>query len=124
MPEGFDHSEPPVARGRRSPELALELEAEQMRDAGEDPEVDIVGLYPGDSILAKVTLAGQTPIGDGWFTYGVQSRVDPNESELEAFSRVMDVVNTRVMDLADDAIERLEQRNARPQGRARINPRG
>ena len=122
-PEGFDDA--PVARGRRDPELAHALEAEYDSDAGEDSEVDIVGLLPGDGIIAKVTLAGQTPVGDAWFTYGVQSRVSDQESEEGAFNRVMDVVNTRVIDLANDAIARVEAvPPAQPKPRGRITPRG
>ena len=126
MAEGFDSSDAPVARGRRDPELAHALEAEYESDAGEDSEVDIVGLLPGDGIIAKVTLAGKTPLGDGWFTYGVQSRVADTESEEEAFVRVMDVVNTRVMNLGQDAIERIEAIQAREDAkpRGRIVPRG
>ena len=126
MTEGFDTSDAPVARGRRDPELAHALEAEELADAGEDGETDFVGLLPGDGIIAKVTLAGQTPIGDAWFTYGVQSRVADAESEEEAFFRVMDVVNTRVMQMGQDAIERIEtvQEQAPPKPRGRITPRG
>ena len=126
MAEGFDPSDAPVARGRRDPELAHALEAEGFEDAGQDVEVDIVGLLPGDGIIAKVTLAGQTPLGDAWFTYGVQSRVADSESEEDAFVRVMDVVNTRVMNLGQDAIERIEsiQAEAPPKPRGRITPRG
>jgi hypothetical protein len=108
MAEGFDDSVAPVARGRRDPELAFALEAENgLGDAGEDNEVEVIGLLPGDGIIAKVTISHKTDVGDGWFTYGVQTRVHETENEEEAFMRVADVVNTRVIDLASDMLDRI-----------------
>ena len=123
--EGFDPSNAAVARGRRDPELAHALEVENLEDAGQDGEIDVVGLLPGDGIIAKVTLAGQTPIGDAWYTYGVQSRVADGEDEEDAFMRVMDVVNTRVMQLGQDSIDRLEAvaEEKANQPRGHIRPR-
>jgi hypothetical protein len=127
MAEGFN-DDAPVARGRRDPELEIALQAEQdLNDAGEDTEQDIVGLLPGDGIIAKVTLAVQTPMGDGWYTYGIQTRVADGESEEDTFIRTMDVVNNRVLNLAQDGFNKIETLQAdlaeAPKPRGRITPR-
>lgn len=86
--------------------------AEEFTDAGEWNE-DLPMLFPGDVVLAKVV---HTTVIDGlesWFTYGVQSRVQPDESEDDAFARVCTVANSRVIDLIVDANDRIEAETQR-----------
>lgn len=128
MAEGFDPTTAPVARGRRDPELEIALQAEQdLDDAGEGAEQDLLGLLPGDGVIAKVTLAVQTPMGDGWYTYGIQTRVADGESEEDTFIRTMEVVNGRVLHLAQDGFDKIatlqSEIEAKPKPRGRITPR-
>lgn len=108
----FDPNDIPVVRGRRDPELASRLEAETIADDPGEAEQSWMGLMEGDSIIAKVSLSAPTALGEAWFTYGSTTHVMPGESEQDAFERLADVVNTRVIDLASDSIERVNQRAA------------
>lgn len=112
-----DFDPPPFTRGRRDPTLAERMLNDQaegdLDDYGEAAEVSYVGLAPGDIIIAKVAISGPTPEGlESWFTYGVQSHVTPEENEAMAADRVSTIVNQRVLDLADDMFERLQERLA------------
>lgn len=113
MPEGFDPADAPVARGRRDPQIAMALEAQNHlgdADAGDTDDQTFIGLAPGDIVAAKVTHAvTRKDGGDSWFSYGVQTRVLDGESEEETFVRATTVVNERVLDLADDAEQRIDQ---------------
>lgn len=119
----------PVARGRRDPELRSQLEAEtdsdQLLEPG-DADQAFYGLVPGDAVVAKVSIAGQTAMGEAWFTYGGTTHLLEGESEEEAFLRLADVVNTRVIDLARDATTRVnglvEEQRAELRS-SRIQPR-
>lgn len=132
MAEGFDPSEAPTARGRRNPQIAEALLADDdnLAGAGESTDQAYFGLIPGDMVMAKVTFAADTQVGDAWYTYGVQTRVLDNETEEAAFERVAETVNGRVLHLADDFVERLataiegQQEQARETARTnRIVPR-
>jgi len=110
MAEGFDPSDAPVSRGRRDPQIQMALEAEDhLGDASEgNREMTFIGLAPGDVVAAKVTHAfTRNDGGDSWFSYGVQSRILDGENEEDAFVRVATVANERVLDLADDAEQRI-----------------
>lgn len=121
MAEGFDEAQVPVRRGRRNPELAMELQAagaDLTNDhAGHDEDTQFIHettsdsgiLLPGDSCMAKVTIAAQTPLGDGWFTYATQTHVMQGEIEEDTYMRLSEVVNTRVLDLASDSIDRINE---------------
>lgn len=110
MPEGFDPAEAPVRRGRKDPQLALALEADNhLDDAGDTSEQSYIGLLPGDIVAAKVTHTFTRDDGqDSWFSYGVQSRVMQGETEEDTFVRVASIANERVLDLADDAENRIQ----------------
>jgi hypothetical protein len=116
--EGFDETqEGPARHGRRDPQLAAMLDADDMAADHSDQDPTEYGLVAGDIIMAKVTLAGPTELGDGWYTYGVQSRLIDGETEAEAFNRVATITNGRVLNLAEDAFNRVadlveEQREA------------
>lgn len=122
-PEGHDETvEAPVRRGRRDPQLQTMLDGEDLTQDHADQDMTEYGLVAGDIILAKVTLAGPTELGDGWYTYGVQSRLVDGETEEQAFERVASITNGRVIDLAEDAFNRVhdlveEQREATRQQR-------
>ena len=122
----FDETQAQTRRGRRDPELAMQLQAQTpdaMQDyGGHDEDADFIGLVAGDSVMAKVTIAGQTPLGDGWFTYAATSHVLNGETEEDAYMRVGDVVNTRVIDLANDAVERLNEITQQAQQGRRRGP--
>lgn len=107
-PEGFaQENEGTARRGRRDPELQHMMDAEDLVEDHENQDMTEYALVSGDIILAKVTLAGPTELGDGWYTYGVQSRVQDGESEVQAFERIAAITNNRVIDLATDAYERV-----------------
>lgn len=104
--EGFDPSDGPARRGRRDPQLQDVLDAEGAVGDHGDADPTEYALVAGDIILAKVTIAGPTEIGDSWITYGVQSRVIDGESEGAAFDRVATITNERVFALAEDVAQR------------------
>lgn len=101
-----------------------------MAGAGEAADTEFFGLAPGDTVMAKVTFSANTDVGEAWYTYGTQTRVLDTESEEDTFNRVAEVVNTRVLALADDLIIRMaealenQQREAVERARThRIVPR-
>lgn len=110
MAEGFDENTAPVARGRRDPELAMMLQAESdlNNDQGGYDET-FIGLAPGDTIMAKVTIAAQSPLGDAWYTYASQTHIQMGETEEDGYMRLAEVVNGRVLDLASDSIDRINE---------------
>ena len=117
MTEGFIHpQDAPTRRGRRDPELAQRLESELIQPGLDDPasgdssEQAFIGLAPGDIVMAKVTHAvTRNDGGDSWFSYGVQARVLENETEEDTFIRVATIANERVLDMADDADQRIAE---------------
>lgn len=126
MAEGFDPADAPVARGRRDPNLQIALQNDAMLvDAGEsEPEQTFIGLATGDVVMAKVTHAvTRTDGGDSWYSYGVQTHILDGENEEDAYMRVATIVNERVLDLGDDADNRIaelmaaQQRVPAPRGR-------
>lgn len=130
-------------RGRRDPDVAaqiaagrqrldeapttdllparIELEEPDMNDVGQFAPEDLPMLYPGDIVIAKVVHTTEIGGAESWFTYGCQSRVQPDETEEEAFSRVCAVANGRVLEMIVDAEERIAdeyaQRAAEAQAR-------
>lgn len=130
MSEGFNE-ENPVTRGRRDPEIAAMLEAENdLNQPGDPNEQDTVyiGLFPGDMTMVKVTLFAKTPMGDAWFTAGTQSRVADGETAEDAFDRVTDVITAEVMKFGDKQLDVIttvqgELESAPPRHRGRITPR-
>lgn len=100
-PGGFDETTQATTRGRRTPELQHMLDATAMNDDETEGTGD-AGEYlllEGDVIMAKITQATVTGLGDAWVTYGVQTRVIANETEEEAFGRLALVATTRTADL-------------------------
>jgi hypothetical protein len=99
-----------------------------LSEPGEDDRDEVLVL-PGDVVAAKVVHEVNILGKDSWITFGLQTRVMEDESEEEVFARVASVVNTRVLDLAEDAYRRVEKLQeehdaaeaARP--RARLQPR-
>jgi hypothetical protein len=71
---------------------------------------DLPMLSTGDVVSAKVTLQVQIGKNDAWFTYEVKTRVMPGESEEEVSERVKLITNTRVLENADDAEARINDR--------------
>lgn len=126
--EGFDPGQP-QRRGRRDPELAARLALDPTGDdafvdAGEEgPEGGNEMVIDGDVVVAKVTHSVEFDGQPSWFTYGLQSRVLPGETEEDTFVRVATVVNTRVLDLAADAEDRIAALRGRNAREARRLPR-
>lgn len=127
MPEGRDT---PNRRGRRKPELLAQEVDEQpemamdsaVDDAGQPQPEDMPLLLPGDIVLAKSSIEMTVGGAESWFTYGVQTRIQPDEDEERAFGRVAAVVNTRVIDLAADAEDQIAIETARREEEARKRP--
>lgn len=117
----------PVARGRRDPNLASMLDAE--RELVYDEASGDVGneeaeyaLLPGDTIMAKTTLAYKTRMGDAWSTFGAQTHVLDGESVDDAFERLSGITTEGVIELAKSTEQRVaEELNQQP--RTRIQPR-
>lgn len=105
MTEGFDPDRvpiAPVARGRRDPELALDMD-QRLGDVEMADEPGELGLAVGDQVLYKVTVLDADPVTgkDRWFQYGNTTSVAPNEVEEQTFTRVVSLVHNRL----DEAIE-------------------
>lgn len=131
MPEG--QGDPPVRRGRRRPELIeqmaepdelpeVEMDDAQLGDAGISEPDELPVLLPGDIVLAKSSVSLDINGQEAWFTYGVQTRVQPGEDEENTFMRVGAVVNTRVLDLAAAAEEEIGREIERKREEARRQP--
>lgn len=122
-----------ATRGRRRPELLEQTEVPEMPMDGEgnmteadgefQPE-ELPALFPGDIIMARASVQLPVAGAESWFSYGVQSRLQPGETEEESFWRLGSVVNTRVLDLAAAAeteiLSELERRKVAARNR-RIN---
>lgn len=119
----------PTRRGRRDPELQAQLDAEGTmlgddqnmvgEDQGEAPGVADYALMPGDVVMAKTTLAYPTATGDAWSTFGAQTHVMQGETVDDTFERLSVIVNSGVIELSKDAVDRVAE-EAQPQ---RITPR-
>jgi hypothetical protein len=109
----------PTTRGRRRPEIAEAMLTDNAADTetadyGDDAsnEQTYVGLAEGDTVVAKVAFNGQTDLGEAWFTLGATTRVLEGESTDAAVVRLRDVVNTEVIELGSDLIERVDELRA------------
>lgn len=131
-------------RGRRNPEIAQALEAEQIEpapdvelmldDAGQEGPNDGILVLPGDVVMAKASISVDILGKEAWFSYGLQTRAMEDEEESDVFERAGSVVNTRVLDLAEDAFDRavalqerhdaeLAERRGTTTPSARLQPR-
>jgi hypothetical protein len=117
----------PTRRGRRDPELAAMLDADNLVDepheAQSAPLDTDYQLYPGDVIMGKTTLAYRTPMGDAWSTFGAQTHVMQGEDVDGAFERLSAIVNSGVIELGKDAVDRVNEVQAELNGPQRITPR-
>jgi len=117
----------PTRRGRRDPELAAMIDAESIMDNDQEGQMAPAGeqysLLPGDVIMAKTTLAYRTPMGDAWSTFGAQTHLLDNEDIDEAFDRVAAIVNSGVIELGKDAVDRVNEVQANLAAPQRITPR-
>jgi hypothetical protein len=93
------------------------------RDADDPASEEPTHLYAGDRVMGKVVHTVQFDGVDSWFTYGVETRVQEGESELDAYIRVSEVCNTRSLDLAADAEEHINALRERVQHEAAIRRR-
>lgn len=118
----------PTRRGRRDPELAAAmLDADRGieyddQDSQAPSEVEFL-LLPGDQVMGKTTLAYRTPMGDAWSTFGTQTHIMQGEDADDAYERVAAVVNSGVIALGQDAIDRINEIQSN-QPSNRITPRG
>lgn len=107
-------------RGRRDPQLQQQLEQgivpeEELPDVLPDAEQPLLNV--GDEVEAKVTIAYQLDDPQqsrdaSYFTYAVKTTVLPGEAEEDVHERVQLVVNNRVLNLIDDAEQKLAEREA------------
>lgn len=99
MPGGFNPEEA-ATRGRRDPELASLLDAEQLGDdeteGVHEPEEYL--LLDGDALMSKITLGPDVTGYDAWVTFGAQTRVMKGEKEEQAFDRLASLTVNRVID--------------------------
>ncbi len=119
-PGGFE-PEAAIPRGRRTPELQSMLDAAGMADDETEGQADTseYALIEGDVIMAKITQATVTGLGDAWVTYGAQTRVLQGETEEGAFARLGSVTTARVLDLIEEHETRVaEEIEARRQAAA------
>lgn len=124
----------PATRGRRDPEVAARIQAGRLQatqpqqypqsstdlipldtdggldDPGQQAPEELPLVLDGDVIQAKVTHTVEIDGQPSWFAYGLMTRVRPGETETEAFERVAIVVNERVLDMAADAEDRIDER--------------
>lgn len=77
-----------------------ELTGEDVGDPEEFPM-----LLPGDVVYARVHHPVRFDDDPSNFTYGVAARVQPGETEDDAFERIEPIVNTRALQLAQRAYE-------------------
>lgn len=116
MAEGAPEPTGTARRGRRQTAGEVVLSDQQgpavelndnIDDAGAPGPEDPVYLYEGDVVTGKVVHTVQFDGVDSWFTYGVATRVQPGETEVDTYVRVSEVCNTRSLDLAADAEEHI-----------------
>lgn len=144
MPEGFADPSAPNTRGRRDPhvaaqiaasrqaeqqyeenmpEMAFEPGSEAFIDAGDAQPDDFDGLLQdGDIIMAKRTSEVDIDGNNHYFTFGVQTRVQPDETVIDAYGRVIGLVNQGVVDLAAESEEGIQAENERRLEEARRRP--
>lgn len=84
------------------------MDGTDLVDPGE-PHIEDELVFAGDILTGKLTLTVKIDDSDAWATYGLQTRVGPEESERDAFIRVATVVNGRTIDLAMDAVQRVRE---------------
>lgn len=117
----------PTRRGRRDPELAAMIDADNImgedQEGGSPEHGGDYQLLPGDVIMAKTTLAYRTPMGDAWSTFGAQTHVMEGEDVDDAFDRVAAIVNSGVIELGKDAVDRVNEVQANLAQTQRITPR-
>lgn len=102
-------------KGRRNPEIAAALLAEQMEEeiaqsAGEVPEsAGVTVTRSGRVMFAKSAVPLDIGAPDpAWFTIGLTDTVN-DEDDIEAvYSELVGIVNSGVLGLAADMQERLE----------------
>lgn len=113
----FDPQNPPTRRGRRDPDLQLQLESDHMgfdpRDSGDEPDEGNYSLLPGDRIMGKTSIMYRTPLGEAWSTFGAQTIIQDDEDVDAAFTRLSETVNSAVFELADDAVNKANETVAR-----------
>lgn len=122
-----------VRRMNAAPTVAREAEvdpddegiAEAFLEPGEVSPHERPALSPRGIVHAMVTVPitfGDDPDA-AWFKYGATDVVQEGETEAEAYSRVATVVNTRVIDLAEDYEERMTRRLEERRAALRTMPR-
>jgi hypothetical protein len=112
-------------------EGTIEIDRGEITDEVADPE-DFPMLLPGDVVYAKVHHPVRFDDDPSNFSYGVASRVQPEETEEDAFERIEPIVNTRSLQMAQRAAEPLmkfkddvdKARKEQLNGRRGLRPRG
>lgn len=150
MPEGGGRGPGPSRRGQRKPELLAPPEKqddpgdggddsqtydegvpydglEDMQQlAGEQDPDELPLLYSGDVVMGRASVSMQIYGQESWFSWGVSSRIQPNESEEDAFIRIGTSITMRILDLADAAeneIGKYIERQREAERNRKIRPR-
>lgn len=107
-----DQGHGPARRGRKDPELqaALELEAQQSLDEADEQVPDEPLLFDGDIVTCKITHEVEHGRGPTSFiSYGVTSRVQPGEEEIDTFTRVGNQVLARAGEMVEAAVDQYQE---------------
>lgn len=117
-----DHLPDRAPRGRRDPNLAVEMELGEQ----EEPDEEVVenALHAGDEIFYECEVYSDSPVTRSArrFTYRVKTSVLPGETEPDAAIRAVLAVNTRLEQAIDDRDAREHER-AEEDRRRPITPR-
>lgn len=128
MTDSFNGAGQTPARRRRQapPPPPEEVSTDLATDDQEGQTPDTYFVVEGDVVMAKVVHTLDIDGQDAWVTYGLQTRALEGESEEDVFVRVSSIVNTRVLDLAEDAalrVQEIAERRKAERRQGRIVPR-
>lgn len=121
--EGFDESAIPVRRGRRDPELALQMEQDMSSDEGEEVSQE-VGLFVGDEIFYRVTKEEANPVtgASRWFGMGAKTSVGIGETSEAAARRIVNFTDDWVTAAREHDDEEVVARAAAEEAERRSRP--
>jgi hypothetical protein len=130
MTDSFNGAAPGPNRRRRQPPASPppqdEAPADLLVEERESQTPDTYFVVEGDVVMAKVVHTLDIDGQESWVTYGLQTRVLEGESEEDVFVRTSSIVNTRVLDLAEDAalrVAEIAERRRQERRQGRIVPR-
>jgi hypothetical protein len=120
--QGVVRRRDPEPEDEQYDEPAMEPVETDLLPDGELPPDELPMLYPGDIVIARRSSSTEIDGTEHWFSYGVSTRVQPHENEEDTFGRVLEVVNTRVEDIIDEATETIQRNIERRREEERRRP--